>query len=172
VLRAAGGVVQEVPPEVVARAAPAAELDVEAWPATVPRILGSAAAPYVCWTWAADADPAGGVLFGAALPVPAGTATVALPQADGAGAKADAVVLAEGGAVRATAPGRVPGTGSLWLVSATGVAHAVVDAQSAAALGISRAEPAPEAALRMLPTGPSLDVAAASRVVDVLSATR
>jgi type VII secretion protein EccB len=167
VLRAAGGAVQEVAPDVVARAAPTAELDVEAWPATVPRILGSAEAPYVCWTWAADADPAGGVLFAAALPVPARTATVALAQADGSGARADAVVLAEGGTVRATAPGRVPGTGPLWLVSATGVVHRVVDAPTAAALGISRAEPAPEAALRMLPTGPSLDLAETARLLDI-----
>jgi type VII secretion protein EccB len=172
VLRAAGGAMQEVAPDVVARAASAAEVDVAAWPATVPRILGPAEAPYVCWTWAADADPAAGVLFGAALPVPARTATVALAQADGAGVRADAVVLAEGGAVRATAPGRVPGSGPLWLVSGTGVVHGVVDAPSAAALGISRVEPAPEAALRMLPTGPLLDVAAAARAIDVLPATR
>jgi hypothetical protein len=172
VLRAAGGAAQEVAPEVLARAAPAAELDIEAWPASVPRILGPAEAPYVCWTWAADADPAGGVLVGAALPVPAGTTPVALAQADGSGARADAVALGEGGAVRATAPGRGPGAGPLWLVSATGVAHVVVDAPSAAALGIARADPAPEAALRMLPTGPSLDVVAATRVVDVLPAAR
>ena len=170
VLRAAGAAVREMPPDVVARAAPTTELDVEAWPSTVPRILAPAEAPYVCWTWAADADPAGGVLVGSALPVPAGMAPVALVQADGPGARTDAVVLAEGGAVRATAPGGVPGAGPLWLISATGVAHGVVGAPSAEALGITRAEPAPEAALRMLPTGPSLDAAAAARAVDVLPA--
>jgi hypothetical protein len=69
--------------------------------------------------------------------------------------------------VRATAQGVPAGTGALWVVSAAGVAHGVPDDASAAALGITAAAPAPEAALRLLPTGPSLDVAAAGRAVDM-----
>jgi hypothetical protein len=53
-------------------------------------------------------------------------------------------------------------------VSGSGVAHGVADEDTAAALGVAAAEPAPEAALRLLPTGPTLDLAAASQVVDVL----
>ena len=56
------------------------------------------------------------------------------------------------------------------VVSATGVAYGVVDADSAAALGVTTAEPAPEAVLRLLPTGPPLDVAAAGQVIDVVAA--
>jgi hypothetical protein len=44
----------------------------------------------------------------------------------------------------------------------------VADDATATALGIAAAEPAPEAALRLLPTGPTLDLAAAGRVVDGL----
>jgi hypothetical protein len=72
--------------------------------------------------------------------------------------------------VRATGPGRAAGAGPLWLVSATGVAHGVADDATAAALGITAVGPAPEAALRLLPTGPALDLAEAGRVVDVLAA--
>ena len=39
---------------------------------------------------------------------------------------------------------------------------------TAAALGVTATEPAPEAALRLLPAGPTLDLAAAGRTVDVL----
>jgi hypothetical protein len=53
-------------------------------------------------------------------------------------------------------------------VSGSGVAHGVADEATAAALGITAAEPAPEAALRLLPAGPTLDLAAAGTVVDVL----
>jgi hypothetical protein len=80
----------------------------------------------------------------------------------------DAVAVGPGGAVRATGPGRPPGAGPVWLVAATGVTFGVADDATAAALGITAADPAPEAALRLLPTGPALDLAAAGRVVDVL----
>lgn len=170
VLRAAGGVSRPVGPEVLAVARSVDGLDVTRWPVSSPRILDPAEAPFVCWTWVADGRPETGVLLGTSLPVPAGGVTVALAQADGAGARADNVVLADGGGgpVRATGPGRAPGAGPLWLVSATGVTHGVADADSAEALGITRAQPAPEAALRMLPRGTLLDLAQAARMVDVM----
>jgi hypothetical protein len=52
-------------------------------------------------------------------------------------------------------------------VSATGVGYGVASDPTASALGISAAELAPEAALRLLPTGPTLDLGDASRAVDV-----
>lgn len=171
VLRAAGGVSRSVGSEVLVRARAVDGLDVARWPASSPRILGQAEAPFVCWTWADGGRPETGVLFGTSLPVPTGGVTVALAQADGAGVRADDVVLADGGGgpVRATGPGRAPGAGPLWLVSATGVTHGVADDASAAALGITLAQPAPEAALRMLPRGTLLDLAQAAQVVDILS---
>jgi hypothetical protein len=47
------------------------------------------------------------------------------------------------------------------------VAHGVADEATATALRTATPEPAPEAALRLLPTGPVLDVAQADRAVDV-----
>ena len=72
--------------------------------------------------------------------------------------------------MRATGPGRAPGAGPLWLVSATGTTYGVIDDATAAALGLTAAEPAPEAALRLLPVGGALDVHRAVRTVDVLPA--
>jgi len=53
------------------------------------------------------------------------------------------------------------------LISAGGVAHGVADEATAVALGIADLVPAPEAVLRLLPTGPVLDLGAAARTVDV-----
>ncbi len=163
-----GTAVEEIGPGVVARAAAVRPLALDGWPDVAPRLVEPTEAPVTCWTWSGEpgADPAGGVHLGRA---PA-AASVALARADGAGEGLDAVAVGAGGAVRATAPGAPAGAGTLWVVSASGVAHGVPDDASAAALGISDAPPAPEAALRLLPTGPPLDVAAADRVVDVAAA--
>jgi len=150
----------------LADAAVVDELPVAGWPEAVPRLTEAAEAPVICWTWAAGGDPVGAVWSGATLPV-AGPAPVRLAQADGAGDRLDAVAVGPGGAVRGTGPGRDPAAGPLWLVSGSGVAHAVADEATAAALGITAAEPAPDAVLRLLPTGPPLDLAAAGQVVDV-----
>jgi hypothetical protein len=162
---ASGTAVDEIGPEVVADTAAVRALDLDGWPDLAPRLVEPAEAPVTCWTWSGEpgADPSGGVRLGRA---PA-AAPVTLARADGAGAGLDSVAVGAGGAVRATAPGAPAGAGTLWVVSASGVAHGVPDGASAAALGIADAPPAPEAALRLLPTGPPLDVAAADRVVDV-----
>jgi type VII secretion protein EccB len=163
---ASGAAVEEIGPEVVAGVATVHRLDLAGWPQVAPRLLESAEAPVTCWTWSgeAGADPAGGVhvgrMWSAGRPV-------VLAGADGAGEALDAVVVGAGGTARATAPGVPAGVGTMWVVSAGGVAHGVADPTSAAALGIAAVEPAPEAALRLLPTGATLDVAAADRAVDV-----
>lgn len=153
----------------LAGAAVVDELPVTGWPDVAPRLVEAAEVPVLCWTWAADGEPGGAVRTAAAPPL-AGVVPVALAQADGAGDRLDAVAVGPGGPVRATSQGSEPGAGALWLVSGSGVAHGVADEATAAALGITAAAPAPEAALRLLPTGPPLDVGAAGQVVDVLPA--
>jgi type VII secretion protein EccB len=171
-LRAAGARELEVGPEVLAAAPQVTELDVAGWPETPPALREVAEAPVVCWTW--SAPDAGAFLVGATLPVPAGATAVDLVQADGAGERADAVLLAPagGGAVRSTGPGRSPGAGPLWLVAATGVTYGVADEATAAALGVTAAEAAPEWALRLLPVGATLDLGHAEQTVDVLPEQR
>jgi type VII secretion protein EccB len=160
-----GHAVDEIGAEVVAAVAAVHVLDLSGWPAVAPRLAEPPDAPATCWAWSGDpgADLTGGVHLGrlhAGVPVP-------LAGADGAGEALDAVAVGAGGTVRATAPGVPAGAGTLWLVSASGVAYGVPDGASAAALGIGAPDPAPEAALRLLPTGPPLDVATANRAVDV-----
>ena len=140
-------------------------LPVAGWPDGPVRVVEPAEAPVTCWTWTPD-RPEGDVWFGRDLPVATGIAPVTLAQADGSGGKVDAVAVGAGGAVRATGPGRAAGAGPLWLVSGAGVGYGVADEPTAAALGIAAAEPAPEAALRLLPAGRALDLADATRAVD------
>ncbi len=131
------------------------------------RVVEPDEAPVTCWTWTPD-RPDGGVWFGHDLPLAAGAARVTLAQADGPGGKVDAVAVGAGGAVRATGPGRAAGAGPLWLVSAAGVGYGVADDPTAAALGVvtTAVAPAPEAALRLLPSGRPLDLADAGRAID------
>lgn len=151
--------------EVVGGATFVDTLPVAGWPDGPVRVVEPAEAPVTCWTWTPD-RPEGGVWFGRDLPLAAGVTPVTLAQADGSGGKVDSVAVGAGGAVRATGPGRVAGAGPLWLVSGAGVGYGVADEPTAAALGIAAAEPAPEAALRLLPTGRPLDLADATRAVD------
>jgi type VII secretion protein EccB len=157
-----------IEPDVLAAATFVDELKVEGWPTGTPTVLDPADAPVLCWTWAAGGAPAGEVWLGRALPLGAGVAPVALAQADGPGEHVDTVAVGAGGAVRALVPGGAADAGQQWLVSATGVGYRIADAATAGALGVGPTEPAPEAALRLLPGGPPLDLAAAGRVVDVL----
>ncbi|HVH22869.1 MAG TPA: type VII secretion protein EccB, partial [Pseudonocardia sp.] len=78
------------------------------------------------------------------------TVPVALLRADGAGPQLDAVAVGTGGAVRAA------GSGAWWLISATGVGYPVLGAETATALGITAAPPAPDVVLGLIPTGAPL----------------
>jgi type VII secretion protein EccB len=141
-------------------------LRIAGWPTGPVRVVEPGDAPVTCWTWTPD-RPDGGVWFGRDLPQ-AGAPPVTLAQADGPGGKVDAVAVGSGGAVRATGPGRAVGTGPLWLVSAAGVGYGVADDPTATALGVvlPAVQPAPQAALRLLPSGRPLDLADAGRAVD------
>jgi len=167
---ASGRAVAEIGPEVVAAARVVRTLAFEDWPEVAPRLVEPGEAPATCWTWSGEpgADPDGRVYVGRVPPAPT---PVPLAGADGPGPAPDVVVVGAGGAVRATAAGLLAGAGAVWVVSSSGVAYGVPDDESAAALGITAPGAAPETALRLLPSGPPLAVAAADRLVDVLTST-
>lgn len=156
----------------------------DAYPAVLPKIVEGADAGAVCWQWAANGLD-GTVTTAAVLPVPPGRASTQLAQAGRAGAVLDAVSLPASGALVAcavttaqpgcAAPGAGPSGqqsgGGLWLVSETGVGYPIANPETATALGVRAAAPAPAEALRALPAGPALDVGQARRTVDVLVAT-
>lgn len=172
-LRVAGAAERSVDLTDVAAVPVVETLDGDGWPAAAPRLVGPAAAPVLCWTWSGEpgADAGGGVFAGADVPAAEGGVTVELAQADGPGGAVDAIAMGPGGGgpVLAAGPGAPAGSGTLYLISATGVAYRVADEESGRALGVGSAQPAPEAVVGgLLPAGPTLDVAAARRTVDVL----
>ena len=179
-LRAANGsqgaAIPSVPLSVLKQAPEAHDLAVDDFPATRPTYFDVAAAPAVCLSWAGG--PADGAADGAAtgdyavypataVPLPAGAKPVPAPPQSGAGA-ADQVFLAPGhGAVigQVTGDQKAP-TGALFLVTDDGVKYPVVSGTALASLGLGRpVYPAPPPLLDLLPTGPTLDPAAASEYV-------
>ncbi|GAA1877958.1 type VII secretion protein EccB [Pseudonocardia ailaonensis] len=150
VLRAQGGAgPREVPPSAVADVPRVTTLAATGWPAAAPR--WEAPTGIACATWV---DGRAGLAVLPALPL-----TGAVPVAGG---RVRAVVGA-GGAVRSVSP---TGGGTVWLISSAGTAHGVADAPTASALGLPGALPdAPEAMLRLLPTGPALDLGEVRRAV-------
>jgi type VII secretion protein EccB len=162
-LRARSGVDPvEVAPGTVAEVPAVTELNAAAWPVSAGPWADPPEGHVVCWTWAGGVTD---VLTAAEPPVAPGTVAVDLAAADGTGPGTDTVVLRDPGPVRAHS---ASGGGTLWLLSGAGVAYGVADDATGAALGVTAAAGAPEAALRLLPAGPALDLAAARAVVDGL----
>lgn len=143
VLRARGGAgPREVAPAVVAEAPQREVLPVSGWPAATP--LWDAPSAPLCTLWSDDRWH----VTGEVPPVAAGATRVG------------GVLVGAGGAVRASSP---TGGGTVWLVSAAGVAHGVADAATATALGLPPALPeVPESLLRLLPRGAVIDLAQAA----------
>jgi type VII secretion protein EccB len=158
--------VRSVPLDVVAAAAALDEVPVAGWPPGAPRTRTAEQAGLLCWSWAADGPAGGAVWLGDALPLPAGTVPIVLAQGDGAGSRVDAVAVGAGGAVHAVGAEPGAGSGLVWLISAAGVGHPVLDAQTAAAIGVASPEPAPAAVLALLPTGPEIDLRSAGLLLD------
>lgn len=141
---------------------------------TFPHTGGVTDDPVVCAAWYPDAGETGSrtaVLVGDAAPPAAHP--VGLAQADGAGPAVDTVSVPAGRAVfvRSVAlTGEGHSTGSLFLVTDTGVLFGVRDPDSARALGITAAAvPAPWPVLATLPRGPELSGSAASVMRDGVS---
>ena len=152
------------------------------YPSVVPRITDpepGAAAGAVCWQWdARGLNPH--VTAAATLPLKPGRTTTTLARA-GHAQGVQAVSLPAGGAlvacaVSAAQPRCATGesgqqsSNALWLVSETGVGYPIANQETAGALGVQSSVPVPADALRALASGPTLDVAQATRSVDVLTA--
>ncbi len=140
---------------------------------TFPDRAGVTADPVVCAHWDLTAHPHTAVLTGAE--VPAMHTPVALAQADGDGPALDAVVIPSGSGlfVRPVAlSGDGVPTGSLFLVTDTGVRFGLVDSAAAESLGLIDAPaPAPWPMLGVLPGGPPLSREAASVARDGVGAS-
>jgi type VII secretion protein EccB len=175
-LRAANGTlgaaIPTVPLATLKQAATVHELALDGFPTLRPTYFDVATAPDVCLSWeggAADGAATGRyfVYPTTAVPLPSGARPVSAPPNSAPGS-ADAVYLAPGhGAVigQVTGDQKAP-TGALFLVTDDGVKFPVVSAAALTSLGLGRpVYPAPPALLGLLPTGPTLDPAAASQYV-------
>lgn len=134
---------------------------------TFPERGGVTDDPVVCARWRADASENGShttVLVGHTVPV--GAPPAPLAQIDGDGPAVDAVSVPAGRSAFVRSVGLTGGgqsTGSLFLVTDSGVLFGVRDADAATSLGLTgSAEPAPWPVLASLPRGPELSKRGAS----------
>lgn len=135
--------------------------------ATFPARGGVTQSPVVCARWRPSVRETIShteLLVGDALPAAARSVTLA--QADGDGPAIDAVSVPAGHSVFARSVGLTgtgAGSGSLFLVTESGVIHGVRDVETATALGLAEpAVPAPWPVLATLPRGPELSRGGAS----------
>lgn len=141
------------------------------YPSAVPAVLPIEDSRVACLAWSpGDRDQQRTAITVADdLPLPKGMRPVKLAQADGPGDALDEVFLppGRGAVVRSVVPGQDFGTGTIFLVTDQGVKFGVPSVEVARALGLGeRFDPAPEAIVRLLPTGPALDPQAAVLTFD------
>jgi len=143
---------------------------------TFPEHGGVTDDPVLCARWRADpgGDGSGaGVLVGQATPT-AGR-PVALAQADADGPAVDAVSLPAGRSAFVCSVGLTGGgqsTGSLFLVTDSGVVFGIRDLDAARSLGLTvPAQPSPWPVLALLPRGPELSQSGASVARDGIVAS-
>ncbi|MDQ2708462.1 MAG: type VII secretion protein EccB [Actinomycetota bacterium] len=142
------------------------------FPGIMPKAPAGMDSQTLCWQWGKDGKD-GAATIARDAPVPPGQQRTQLAQADGLGPRLDVVSVPTG--VPVVVHTVADRGGGLWLVSDTGVGYQVAagangNNETATALGIQpdAASPAPEQALRLLPSGPDLDLQSATRTVDVL----
>lgn len=156
------GEIPTVPPS--ALPATVQVIDLGAYPSTAPRTVGYEAAHTTCLDWRfVDGRQQTAITVADTVPSPA--APTHLAQDDGSGDNVDfAYVPGRGAAVRSIVAGQPPDTGTIWVVSGTGVKFGVPDVPTAKILGIGEQfDPAPDSIVRLLPTGPSLDLYSAQQ---------
>jgi len=159
-----------VPLGVIAEAPEAAEADrinVTDYPADVPTVLPVRQSVLACLHWQyRNGEQETTITVADRLTLPEGQRPVRLAQADGgAGENLDHFFLppGKGASVRGVTPRQPANTGTIYLVTDLGTKYGVpsttgaTSLQLATALGLGSFQPAPEAILRLLPSGAALD---------------
>jgi type VII secretion protein EccB len=141
---------------------------IEQYPAYTPTIRTGPEATVMCWQYDTNGtNPQ--VTLAPALPMLPNQPVTTLAQADDTGTKLDQVSLPSGAPIDASSvAGANPNAPhGYWLVAPNGVAYPIADTSTAEALGLKVPVAAPADVLSALPTGPTLDLSAARRTVDV-----
>lgn len=165
---AGGEEIKRVRPDQIPNASTASVVDESTFPEVVPEALDPVNFPVACLRWfvvgeGQDADEHTQVHVGTQLPLPRtprgepATVPISTPSADGQ--RLDHFYMPPGrAAVVRGATSKVDfATGPIYLVSDRGVKFGVPDAKTAAALGLANQRPAPDAIMRLLPNGASLN---------------
>lgn len=165
---AGGEAIKNVSPDQIPNASTASVIDESTFPEVVPETLDPVNFPVACLRWnvvgeGPDADEHTQVHVGTQLPLPRtpsgkpATVPITTPSADGQ--RLDHFYMPPGRAavVRGTTSKVDFATGPIYLVSDRGVKFGVPDAKTAAALGLANQRPAPDAIMRLLPNGASLN---------------
>jgi type VII secretion protein EccB len=139
-----------------------------------PKPLGDSKLACLHWAYNKDGDRQDfAVTVADELRIPGAPQPVKLAQGDGSGDRLDQVLIAagKGAAVQGTVQkGQARGTGEIWLVTDQGVRYPVPSGEIAAALGMgTQFDPAPQTIMNILPVGPALDPAEATRTFDTIN---
>ncbi len=177
---AGGDKITEVRPDQIPGASPSIEIDESTFPKVVPEALDPVNFPVACLRWnvvgeGPDADEHTQVHVGTQLPLPRtprgepATVPISTPSADGR--RLDHFYMPPGrAAVVRGATSKVDfATGPIYLVSDRGVKFGVPDAKTATALGLANQRPAPDAIMRLLPNGASLNTRDVRQTFDSVS---
>jgi type VII secretion protein EccB len=150
-------------------------LPVGDFPAERPNVVSASDAPVSCLSWSLkDGDEHTEVLLGSQVPVPPNMQPVQLNQPGAGGELVKWFYLPPGHAavVRSASSKAGFASGPLYLVADTGARFGIPDAATATALGVNTNngafDPAPDAILRLLPSGPSLNHDDALRTFDTV----
>ncbi|NIH85643.1 type VII secretion protein EccB [Amycolatopsis granulosa] len=171
---------QELPPNTITairqiQSGDADALKVDTMPNTIPTVLDPTQTPVTClgWNVVNPGDPTTedqhtAVYMGTQLPVPADAKLIQIGQPSPDGLKIDNFYLppGRGAVVRSATSKQSFATGPISLVTDRGLRYGVPDANTANALGLTDPRPAPDAIVRLLPTGASLNVQDAQRSYD------
>ncbi|HVK23415.1 MAG TPA: type VII secretion protein EccB [Actinokineospora sp.] len=176
-----GEEIASVRPDQIPAAQPQRPIDETTFPQVVPEVLAPVNFPVACLTWnvvgtGADADEHTEVHVGTQLPLPRtasgqpATVPISTPSADGQ--RLDHFYMPPGRAavVRGSTSKQDFTTGPIYLVSDRGVKFGVPDARTAAALGLGNQRPAPDAIVRLLPNGASLNTRDVQQTFDTVPA--
>jgi len=150
-------------------------LKVDTMPSKLPTVLDPSQTPVTClgWNIVNPNDPTAedehtAVYVGTQLPIPGDAKLVDIGQPSPDGLKIDKFFMppGRGAVIRAATSKQSFTTGPLSLVTDRGLRYGVPNADTANALGLTEPRPAPDAIVRLLPTGASLNAQDAQRSYD------
>ncbi|MGX7824322.1 type VII secretion protein EccB [Actinokineospora sp. 24-640] len=167
-LTAGGAEISKVAPDQIAGKVVQGKIQESDFPESLPEVLTPVSFPVVCLGWAIvgegpNAEGQTKVHVGKVLPVPP-TPTGELPMVDVTSPNADKNRIdhfymppGRAAVVRGSVSSEDFQTGPIYLISDRGVKFGVPDAATAAALGLGTQSAAPDAIVRLLPNGASLN---------------